>query len=369
MSAVDTLRENDPERTSITIDLHLEDSDADLARALEQNSFIMRIVLVMSNVQTTNWRDLLRVIAMRANLETVELADAFISDERNAATAFVHSSFLRAIQQNTAIQNVYLVCVRLPIDVSTFLDTASSITLLSLWECDMEPIEREQGTRDLAAALQRNTNIKSIRLGFMVDIYAIPILQSLQANVTLTTLTIVGESFSDGTTRAIQQLLESTTSIEHFDVWGPDFSGDQFRPVSQGIMSSRSLSELKLSNCRFRDEESTGLFRSILQNKRNLTSLCLIQCQFQGGQVHETVISALSRSDSPLRSFEMEQFDLSNALPNGQFQQKLLQAVEKSKLEHFAIGFIQSTQQLRALADSIPLMRIKELQVGIDTIC
>ena len=43
MSVVEELRQNDPARTDITISLRHETSDADLARALEQNSFITDI--------------------------------------------------------------------------------------------------------------------------------------------------------------------------------------------------------------------------------------------------------------------------------------------------------------------------------------
>ena len=80
-------------------------------------------------------------------------------------------------------------------------------------------------------------------------------------------------------------------------------------------------------------------------------------------QLHETIVSTLSRSDSPLRSFEWQESRLSTPL---EFE-NLLRAVEKSKLERFAIGRIRSQQQLRTLTESIPKMRIKELKVVIDT--
>ena len=305
MSTVEELLENDPARTDITIDLRHETSDADLARALEQNQFVESIDLDLSDVQTTSWGDLLRVIAAREKLDNVGLCDSFDAEDRNAPAALI-SSFLQATQQNSAIPSVNLACLHLPTAISTFVGTASSITVFDLYCCDMEPsLEREQGARDLAAALQRNTTINTLRLGFMDDIYVIPILQSLQANVSLTSLTIGGESFSGATTRAMQQLLVSTTSIEHFHLREPIFSGDEFRPV----------------------------------------------------------ISALSRLNSPLRSFHLQEARFgSTRLLNGQFQD-LLRAVEKSKLERFVIGYIESHEQFRALVDSIPLMRVKELKV------
>ena len=180
MSAVvDALRRNDPAAPWINIILRDETSDADLAQALEQNQFVEQIDLDLRNVQTTNWEALLHVIATREKLDKVILFDSFDADNRNPA-AFV-SAILRAIQQNAAIRSVQLVFLRLPTDLSLFLDTASSITSFSIvCDCDMTPDEREQGTRDLAVAIQRNTSIKTLHLGSMDDMYAIPILQGLQ---------------------------------------------------------------------------------------------------------------------------------------------------------------------------------------------
>jgi len=356
--SVEQLRQNNPAITETITSLMDQTSDADLARALQQNSFVTSFGFDLEGVQRADWDSLLHVIAMRANLEKVELQDAESAEQRNAPSALV-SAILRAIQQNTSVQTIFCFSLRLPTDVSTFLDTASTITLLSLSNCDMGPNEREHGTRDLAAALQRNTNIKTLRLCKMDDIYAIPILQSLQANSSLTTLTIGGESFSDATTREIQQLLESTTSIQAFELMDSSFRGDSFHPFAQSLIQSRIVSALKFSFCKFRDDESAAQFRSILRNKQNLTDLCLDCCHYSRGPVHTDIISAMLRSNSQLQSVELQGFSVGTTR---QFQ-NLLRAVEKSKLERFVIGRIQSNQQFLALADSIPLMRVKELKV------
>jgi len=376
MSVIQRLRRNDPTRTEIIIELRHETSDADLARALEQNSFITEIFLELEEEEREEWNSLLRVIAARENLVGVTLSDdaTFAAEERNAPAALV-SVILRAIQQNTAVQSVDLLRLRLPTDVSTFVDTASSITSFSLLNCKiMAPssVEREQGFRDLAAALQRNTNIERLELGFMDDVCLSSILQGLQYNTFLKTLVIgIPWNFSDATTLVIQQFLESTASIQTFGLGGTSFenNGDTLRTIAQSLIQSPVVCGLELVFCHFRNEESTALFRSILQNKRNLTSLRLNECLFSGGIVHETVISTLLRPNSLLRSFELQEASLSLGLTrmlNGQFQ-NLLRAVEKSKLERFVIGDIGSHEQLRALADSIPLMRLKELKVGFSS--
>ena len=315
---------------------------------------------LLEGVQQADWNSLLQVIATRANLEAVRLRDAGV---RRSAPAALISALLRAIQQNSAIRKVSLMYLRLPTDLSEFVDTASSITMFSLFSCDIEPNERERCARDLATALQRNTNIKTLRLGKMDDGCMSSILQGLRSNTSVNSLLIGGVSFPDATARAIQQLLQSTASIETFGLAGPSFNnGDMFPSIAQHLIRSPVVCMLKFSICRFRDEESTALFRSILQNKQNLTSLCLDNCSFIGGEVHETIVSTLLRPDSPLRSFELKERSLGNAMPNGQFR-NLLRAVEKSKLERFVIGDIESHEQLRTLTESIPRMRVKELQV------
>ena len=95
----------------------------------------------------------------------------------------------------------------------------------------MGPAQREQGARDLAVALQRNTNIQTLQIGLLDDIYAIPILQGLQSNHSLKTLFLGSTSFSDATTRAIQQLLESTTSIQAFELGGVLSEEKDFAPL------------------------------------------------------------------------------------------------------------------------------------------
>jgi len=190
--------------------LRYETSDAELALALEQNQFVMDICFDLMDAQTSNWVALLRVIATRANLNFVTLTDEESFNERNADVAVpLVSAFLLSIQQNHSIGVVTLALMCLPIDVSTFVDNTSSVTTLTLSNCDFAPTEREVGTRDLSAALQRNTNIENLELDFMGDISAI--LLGLRSNACLKSIEIGGAFHNGG---AMQQLLEATTSIQ-----------------------------------------------------------------------------------------------------------------------------------------------------------
>jgi len=371
MSTVDRLRQNDPATTRIHIRLRNEASDADLAQALEQNPFITVIWVDFQhvrNVQPTDWGSLLRVIATRETLVKINLEDSVYARVKDAPPALIRA-FLQSIQQNTSIRHLHLRYLCLPTDVATFVDTASSITNFSLWECAMEPVQREQGTSDLAAALQRNTNIHTLQLHKMDDVCICSILQGLQSNTNLKSLDI-SQDLSGATSSAIQQLLESSASIETFGLGRARLTNEQlFRPVARGIIQSGSLCKLNFLQCKFKEEESAAHFREILQNKQNLTSLRLQYCTFdRRGLVQEMVTPTLLRPDSPLRIFELHVPGLNYALPNGKFQ-SLLRAIERSKLERCAIGCINSQQLLRTLTDSIPLMRVKELKVVIASGC
>jgi len=383
MSLVEELQRNDPETTEISIQLSEETSDADLAQALEQNSFVTKICIFLAGNQqaaAADWNSLLRVIATRANLEEVTVLDDFWAFRRNVPVSALVRPILRAIQQNPAIRSVYLKYLRPITDISAFVDTASSIskfrfsgyfttvnTLVGNWMFALPAAEREQGARSLAVALQRNTNIETLDLSNLEDIYAVPILEGLQSNTSVKTLSFSPMNLSDATTHALQRLLEITTSIQRFEFGMSSFmhlSATSFHPIAQGIINCECVSELKFSSVSFQGQNSLTLFQSILLNKLNLTSLCLDECQFGGGQVHSDIISFLLRPDSLLRCFEFHSRPLEEAFPGVQYK-NLLRAIEKSKLERFKIGSIQSQQHLQTLVQSIPSAKLKDLEVSL----
>jgi len=360
MSVVEELRQNNPATTEIRINLHDEPSDADLAQALQQNPFITDITLDLS-VQRAAWDSLLRAIATRVKLETVELWDAFDPEERNAPAAV--RAILRAIQQNSSIRSVSLTRLCLPVDIATFVENASSIESFTLQHCDMEAVEQQQGTRELAAALQRNTNIKTLALWMLDDIDHVAILERLSTNAFLKSLEFFSRNQSDAAYRAIQQLLESSTcSIQQLRLRG--LNGETLGPIAQAITNSQSVSELKFTDICFPTEESHANFQSMLQNKRNLTSLCLDHCSFYSRQVQvqESIMSALTRPASQLRCFEWSSFHLTLDFPNNHLE-TFLRAIQKSKLERFLIGCIESQQEWQTLVRSIPSWNLKELEV------
>jgi len=102
MSVVNTLRQNNPRSACITIVLGRETLDADLAQALQHNPFVREITLDLhggGEQGAADWTSLLRVIATRANLETVKVRDAVISVYRRRSETGLVRSILRAILQ------------------------------------------------------------------------------------------------------------------------------------------------------------------------------------------------------------------------------------------------------------------------------
>ena len=163
----------------------------------------------------------------------------------------------------------------------------------------------------------------------------------------------------------MQKLLASTTSIQRFEMGEPIFIDDgSFRRIAEAITSSECVSELKFLSCHFEHRNRTVQLQNILQNKRNLTSLCLHDCIFGEAFVPGDYISMLSRPDSLLRCFEF----ISRGLLDGQFPgvhfKNLLRAIEKSKLERFEIGTIHTHEQIQSLRQSIPQMKVIELKIG-----
>ena len=370
MSVVGELRQNDPANMCIRIRLQDESSDADLAQALEQNPFVTEIDIELGA----------RGVARR--LEFIAACDCNACQSRKSGIA----GFIRS-----RVENSTRVCSRVfASDSAEHFHTKCGDGIccvfppiyLRLWT--MRPqshrsglavtCDGEQGARSLAVALQRNTNIETLELSSLDGIYAVPILESLRSNTFLKTFKWDGNDLGGEIAPAHQRLLESTTSIQTIMFRDVDFSEWQFPLIAQAITNSECVSELDFSHCHFDDQSSMTQLQSILQNKRNLTTLHLHRCGYGlddvydgRGQLREDIISILSRPDSQLRCFEFQTHvsfqPLERVFPGIQFK-NLLQAIQKSKLlERFSIGTIVNLHQLQTLTQSIPSMHMRELEI------
>jgi len=194
----------------------------------------------------------------------------------------------------------------------------------------MEPSERERGARNLAEALQRNSNIETLELRWIDSVNVAPILQSLGTNTMLKTLIVGPKPQSvDEVSTALQYLVERNTTIHAIEMMGWHFSETWFRPLAQSIIQSGSVSKLSFTSCSFTDAVSRQLFESIIQTKSNLHSLTLVV----GSQMFPNILT--------FRAF--------------------LDAVSKSKLVRLHVRSIEGWLQFEALTICIPAMKVQDL--------
>jgi hypothetical protein len=358
-SCLRLLRQNDPSQTDLYFQLRYT-SDEELSKALRANEHVKKITFYFGGNGNTNWNSLLREIAAHKILEKVTLEDHLIALRRIPSD--VTNRFLQAIQINPAIQTVRLDYLRLSgTSIASFLESATFVKTFELHNCDMEDSESEQGSMELAAAIQRNTNIRTLKLKWLKDVYLLPILGSLASNTGVKELRICsGGNHSVASTLAIQSLLESTSTLEGFELTLGGINEDKFGPIAQGLINSESVTDVKFDHCLFRDKGSTVLFKSILQSKSNLRSLCICGCKVQQGMFSATDFTNLLRPDSSLRSLEFSELKLDGLFTNDEFA-SLLGLVEKSKLERFCIGGSSSHEQCQALIACIPKMQVRTL--------
>jgi len=232
MSVVNALLRNDPNVSSITIRLRSETSDADLARALEQNPFITEVYLYLHGAERGNPRRLLQqVLPARANLTTLTLHNGPPGPFPHTGEAAAASAFLEAAHANAAVEEIRFYGFRF-VPRSDFFNWLCSTEfgekLLVIFRCDMvDPTQREHGARALAAS-----NIKRLQIEHRNNAFTSALLQNLAPNSSLEELVlIVYTSFDE-----IERLLPDTKSFQRFHLHGPS------RPE---IMRQRLLQEIK----------------------------------------------------------------------------------------------------------------------------
>ena len=206
-------------------------------------------------------------------------------------------------------------------DLCSFLDNAAQITDLNLRSCALH--EREQGAREVAAALQRNTNIVTLKL-CQIEGFVVPILEGLVSNTCLKNL-VISSSLREATSNALQGLLESSTgSLQHLELIGIQFLERSFCPVAQGLINGSTVTDITFDHCNFHDKGSTQALNEILEQKRNLSSLAIKLCTFHPHprlqQFRQALFSALRRPDSPLRHLQFCVANIGDLFPNQCFR-------------------------------------------------
>jgi len=372
MSVVKLLRQNDPTRSSIRICLRDEQDDGLLAQALEQNGFITRLSVDLTDRNNTarthrQWPELLRVISTREQLEKVRIWSSVAFSERNST--LIARPFVLAIQQNSNIRSVdFSLALSGPVLIS-FLDQATQIKTLELLTriAEFTP----QDTREVALALQRNTNIESLTFGKFEADFLLPILDSLASNAFLKHLAVSWRTrHTESLGLALQRLLEATTSIRCFELLTLIFyeaNNERLHHICQGLLNSRVVTDMKFKVCAFLMEESLNQLKNLLQSKENLRSLSIINCFFGNSQqLQEMLVACLQRKSSPLQCLELDMDSrfYTSFLRRDSFN-TFLHAVAKSKLERFMIGAISSQQELESLTNIIPAMKVEDFEITV----
>jgi hypothetical protein len=307
---------------------------------------------------------LLRVISTRNILEEVTLHGYRLVNAVELVPRFLHSFRL-----NSAIHTVKLVFVKVSgTALADFLDAASSVTTFGIHDCRMEASERDQGVIDLATSLQRNRWIRTLSLHALGDAYLCPILRGIASNSHLKELEIGNRPVkwlpSGEASEAVRGLLESTVSIESIKLSSLCGGEERFGPIAQGLINSESVIDIAFNDCRLGGVGSTLLFKSILQSKTKIRSLCVRGWRNDSArELSAENFIHLLRPAAELQSFELSHVNLDffGFASSAEFK-CLLEAVEKSRLESFSIGYITDQDMCQDLISSIPKMKVRKLQ-------
>ena len=358
--AVAQLRRNDPNVYFVRINLGLE-QDFALAQALERNEYVNTIVFQYlmprteqeQQQQQQRWDNLLRVLATREKLKTVEFIEGM---------TVVEHALIEAVQQNAFLRSMRFSGCNLASGelVSSFLDTATSLTKFDLYSCEMTT----QGAERIAASLQRHSNLQTLSLSGLEDSHLTRILQGLETNTCLQSLNLLYGTLGQAVSfLALQHLLESTSSIRCLQLNHHAFE-ESVRPICQGLIHSTAVSRVQFKSCQFYTQASADLFRQMIDTKPNLQLLSIHQCSFPGNLIAllgATISAALLRPNSLLRTFELIQGDLNSFFPGPAFG-ALLSAVGRSSLVRFSIGDLHTDLQFQTLLNSLPAIKITELE-------
>ena len=313
VTAVAELGRNNPRQTDVSIDLwDEEEDDAALAHALEGNDYVNEIQFagrprLQEDRPPRRWDNLLRVLTTREKLERVSFSAS--GSHRPRITPEItseHAMILQAVQENPCVRSVGIKWFNLASGetISSFLDSAASLTKFELEDCIMTT----QGAGTVATALQRNTNLQTLNLRNLNESHLSPMLQGLETNTSLQSLSLCQQTLGEVAPLAVQNLLERTPSMQCLELVCISFSEEKFRPICQGLIRSTTVSKVRLNQIDFTDLASVNLFQQLVETKPNLQYLCINGGFFPENLRHlfrDSLSEILLRPNSPLRTLEL----------------------------------------------------------------
>lgn len=265
---------------------------------------------------------------------------------------------LRAVQYNAGIHTVGLIGVVFSAAaLSNLLNEAPFLTELRLRETRIHSNQddTEGGISQLCSSIRRNASIRTYCLWSVEDFFWTQILRSLIFNTHVRKVHVRPTTLSAAA--ALQQLLESTTSMVELEIGGEAYGFDEAicRPIVDGLVNSASVIDIKLRQCVFRDQSSNLLLTRLFRSKSNIRALSVGCCSLSVGGLSAMVFANLFRPGSPLKEFTLDHIT-SIQLTNAGFK-GLLSLVAKSNLEVLRIG-INTYKKIDSLLEYFPSIRI-----------
>ena len=178
-------------------------------------------------------------------------------------------------------------------------------------------------------------------------------LRSLASNSHVKEFAIDMGYLTHQTSNAATLLLDSnTSSIESLLLQLRARSGDQeiLRPIALGLINNESVMDITFKVCHFSDSGCTRVFKSILQSKPNIRSLCVHYCFVADGVLSPEDFIHLLGPDSKLRSFELSVTKLQDyGFSSGVEFKGLLEAVETMVMGRMSIPLPVVTHRTRRI--------------------
>ena len=157
--------------------------------------------------------------------------------------------------------------------LTSLLDSLASLTFLSLMHCDYcmarEKETNEEPDREshhhLAKALQRHKHLQTLELKMLEGACLLSIVRALVASTSVQHLELElkrSTASDDATAAALQHLLQSTPSIQRFELrwWNSigfgssssnnnDKETNAFHSIVQGLTHSQTITDVRLYSC------------------------------------------------------------------------------------------------------------------------
>jgi hypothetical protein len=231
-------------------------------------------------------------------------------------------------------------------------------------------------TRQTPTELPQNTSIEQLDIANVKEAFVIQMLNHFGSQSKLKRLSIntidytwrgISNLMSFSFSKRLQQLLESSSTLQSIELLNYYLHPSTFEPISVGVMRSQSLQKIALTSCKV-DSKSALLLQNIFQCPD--ANIQTIEISFDT-EFETPMCSFLSEiiSSKPMASklteINLAELDNDNKAKLD-FATFLRPLEEVSTLEHLNLGFIGTPAKIQELLSCIPRMRgLKEITFHI----